>query len=101
MSGQVSMTTWRTGAATDHAPLSQVDDHQHRRRSTMRPDLAEQCVVDFERGLLSRRQLVSRLMGLGALTAACPHAAQAGEAEGSTFRATGLDHVALTVRDVR
>ena len=32
----------------------------------MKPDIAEMVVEDFERGLLSRRQLVSRLMGLGA-----------------------------------
>ena len=32
-------------------------------------DIAEQFVEDFERGLLSRRQLVSRLMGLGATLA--------------------------------
>ncbi len=32
----------------------------------MQTDLAEALVEDFEKGLLSRRQLVSRLTGLGA-----------------------------------
>lgn len=32
----------------------------------MQPEIAETLVEDFERGLLSRRQLASKLMGLGA-----------------------------------
>ena len=43
----------------------------------MQPDIAETLVQDFERGLLSRRRLVSRLMGLGAALAVMPRAAQA------------------------
>jgi catechol 2,3-dioxygenase-like lactoylglutathione lyase family enzyme len=66
----------------------------------MQPDLAEALVADFERGLLSRRQLACRLMGLGAALAAIPGAAEARQAEGGTFQATGLDHVALNVRSV-
>jgi len=64
-------------------------------------DIAEQLVENFERGLLSRRQLASRLMGLGA-TLALIRDAQAGqdEGEGSTFKATGIDHVALDVTNV-
>jgi catechol 2,3-dioxygenase-like lactoylglutathione lyase family enzyme len=66
----------------------------------MQPDLAEKLVEDFEKGLLSRRQLVSRLMGLGAALAAMPGAAFARQGEGATFEATGLDHVALNVSSV-
>ncbi len=66
----------------------------------MRPDFADEIVEQFERGQLSRRQLASRLMGLGAALAAVPGAAHAGQDRDSTFRATGLDHVALDVRDV-
>ena len=66
-------------------------------------DIAEQLVENFERGLLSRRQLASRLMGLGA-TLAMIRDARAGQGEGeaemSTFRATGIDHVALDVTSV-
>ena len=66
----------------------------------MKIDVAEKLVEDFERGLLSRRQLASRLMGLGAALAAMPGSAEARQGEGSTFQATGLDHVALNVRSV-
>ena len=59
----------------------------------MQPDIAETLVQDFERGLLSRRQLASRLMGLGAALAVIPGAALARQGDGSTFQATGLDHV--------
>ena len=66
----------------------------------MRPDLADEIVEEFERGKLSRRQLASRLMGLGATLAVMQGTGEAGEADEGTFRATGLDHVALNVRDV-
>src|SRR5437667_9174174 len=69
-------------------------------RLIMQPDIAETLVEDFERGLLSRRQLASRWMGLGAALAVMPGAAEARQAEGGTFQATGLDHVALNVRSV-
>jgi hypothetical protein len=39
----------------------------------MELDFAEKLVESFERGLLSRRQLVSRLTGLGAALAAMGH----------------------------
>jgi hypothetical protein len=42
----------------------------------MRPDFAEEIVEQFERGGLSRRQLVSRLMGLGAALAVLPGTAR-------------------------
>src|SRR5262245_447162 len=66
----------------------------------MQPNMAEKLVEDFERGLLSRRQLASRLMGLGAALAAMPGVAEASQEAGATFQATGLDHVALNVRSV-
>jgi catechol 2,3-dioxygenase-like lactoylglutathione lyase family enzyme len=67
----------------------------------MELDFAEKLVENFERGLLSRRQLVSRLTGLGAALAAMGRTALAGEeAEGGTFQAKGLDHVALNVKSV-
>jgi catechol 2,3-dioxygenase-like lactoylglutathione lyase family enzyme len=66
----------------------------------MQPEIADQIVEQFERGELSRRQLVSRLLGLGAALAVAPGAARASLEDASTFRATGLDHVALNVRDV-
>jgi catechol 2,3-dioxygenase-like lactoylglutathione lyase family enzyme len=69
-------------------------------RLIMQPDIAETLVEDFERGVLSRRQLVSRLMGLGAALTVMQREAEANQAEGGTFQATGLDHVALNVSSV-
>jgi Glyoxalase/Bleomycin resistance protein/Dioxygenase superfamily len=69
-------------------------------RLTMQPDIADTLVKDFEQGLLSRRQLVSGLMGLGAALAVIPRAAEGGQGESSTFQATSLDHVALNVSNV-
>jgi catechol 2,3-dioxygenase-like lactoylglutathione lyase family enzyme len=66
----------------------------------MRPDFADEIVEQFEQGELTRRQLVARLMGLGAALAVVPSSAHAGQDRGSTFRATGLNHVALDVRNV-
>jgi catechol 2,3-dioxygenase-like lactoylglutathione lyase family enzyme len=66
----------------------------------MQLDIAETLVEDFERGQLSRRQLVSRLMGLGAALTMMPRAAEASQGDSSTFQATGLDHVALNVSSV-
>lgn len=63
----------------------------------MQPDIALTLVEDFENGLLSRRQLASRLMGLGAALTVIPTAVAAPQREGGTFQATGLNHVALNV----
>lgn len=65
--------------------------------------LAEELVSDFEAGKLSRRQLATRLMGLGAALAISEKViAQDTNAEDSSplFKATGLDHIALDVTDV-
>lgn len=73
----------------------------------MHSDFADKIVEDFEHGRLSRRQLVARLIGLGAAAATLKGTAWAQDAgqEPSaalrpTFRATGLDHIALDVTDV-
>jgi catechol 2,3-dioxygenase-like lactoylglutathione lyase family enzyme len=72
----------------------------------MQTELVEKMVADFEQGRLTRRQLAARLMGLGAAMATLP---QIGHAQGAereakpqepTFRATGLDHVALDITDM-
>jgi catechol 2,3-dioxygenase-like lactoylglutathione lyase family enzyme len=68
----------------------------------MKTELAETMIEDFERGLLSRRQLASHLIGLGAALAGAARAAEAGQndAGAATFEATGLNHVALNVASV-
>jgi catechol-2,3-dioxygenase len=58
----------------------------------------ERMVEDFESGRLSRRQLVKHLTAAAAMLAAGVGPADAREEQ--TFRATGVDHVALTVTDV-
>jgi catechol 2,3-dioxygenase-like lactoylglutathione lyase family enzyme len=72
----------------------------------MQSDLAEKLVIDFERGRLTRRQLAGRLLGLGAAMATLRDSAWAQEtATGTeaepTFQATGLDHIALDVTDLK
>lgn len=70
----------------------------------MKTLLATQLLDEYEQGSLDRRQLVARLMGLGAAMAVATgkaHAAEGDTAQHSTFHATGLDHVALNVTDVR
>jgi catechol 2,3-dioxygenase-like lactoylglutathione lyase family enzyme len=67
----------------------------------MRPEFAEQIVEQFENGQLSRRQLVTRLMGLGAAMAIIPDAARASQDGKTTIQATGLNHIALNVRDLK
>ncbi len=68
----------------------------------MKTEIAETLIKDFERGLLSRRQLASQLIGLGAALAATARAAEAsqGDPGAATFQATGLNHVALDVASV-
>ncbi len=69
----------------------------------MKTSLTEKLVADFEAGKLSRRQLVARLMGLGAamaVTADTALAQQETKSEAPTFQATGLHHIALDVTDV-
>ena len=63
-------------------------------------DIAEQLVENFERGLLSRRQLASRLMGLGA-TLAVIRDAQAGQGEGKEYLQGHRDRSRRPGRDQR
>jgi catechol 2,3-dioxygenase-like lactoylglutathione lyase family enzyme len=66
-----------------------------------------QLVTDFEQGRLTRRQLAARLVGLGAAMATFPQIGSAQEpGQGAnppkpTFQATGLDHIALDVTDLK
>jgi len=57
-------------------------------------------VEDFEKGKLTRRQLVAHLTAAAAAVAAVPGPA-GGEETGATFKATAVDHVALRVTDVQ
>jgi catechol 2,3-dioxygenase-like lactoylglutathione lyase family enzyme len=66
----------------------------------MKPDIAEALIEAFERGLLSRRQLASRLLGLGAALAVTAGSAEASPGDVATFEATGLNHIALNVASV-
>ena len=74
----------------------------------------ETIVEHFERGDLSRRQLVAQLMALGAAAAgglaAVPRGAggqaaatttQSATTSAGTFSASGIDHFALSVTDVK
>ena len=58
-------------------------------------------VERFERGRLTRRQLIGRLTGLAAAMSAAPAAAALGpKGKNATFKATDVNHVALTVTDI-
>ena len=67
----------------------------------MQTDFAEQIVNDFEQGRLSRRALIAQMTALAAVaTGGGRVLAQTQPAEGPTFQATDLDHIALRVTDV-
>jgi catechol 2,3-dioxygenase-like lactoylglutathione lyase family enzyme len=83
----------------------------------MHSSFVDTIVEDFEHGRISRRQLVARLMGVGAAMASLQGSAsgqepatntaqpaeqgtQADTVAAPTFQATGLDHIALDVVDV-
>jgi len=57
----------------------------------------ERIVEDYDRGRLSRREMIAHL---GALAAAMALGATATAAEPSTFTATGLNHIALNTPDI-
>jgi catechol-2,3-dioxygenase len=63
----------------------------------------DQLLIAYENGHLSRRQLIAQLLALGAATAASPLLARAAAATqpSTTFSATAIDHVALSVTDVK
>lgn len=61
----------------------------------------DQLLDDFMRGGLSRRQLISRLMALGAAAAGVRNSAHAAlRRDHATFAATSVDHIALNVTDL-
>ncbi len=65
---------------------------------------AEQIVDAFEHGRLSRRQLVAGLMAIGAASAGFARLARAAEPAtqpAATFNAASIDHLALSVTDVK
>src|SRR5687768_10672629 len=64
---------------------------------------AEQLVNAFERGQLSRRQLIGQLMAIGAASVGFASLARAAEpaTQPATFTATTIDHLALSVTDVK
>jgi catechol 2,3-dioxygenase-like lactoylglutathione lyase family enzyme len=74
----------------------------------MNAELGSKLLADFEAGTITRRQLVTRLMALGAAGAMLGSSGRAQETatpddpatERPTFQATGLDHIALDVTDV-
>ena len=57
----------------------------------------ERIVEDYDRGRMSRRELIVRL---GALAVVMGAGRRAGAQEGSTFRASGLNHIALNTPDI-
>lgn len=74
----------------------------------MNSELGTKLLADYEMGTISRRQLISRLMGLGAALATLETGSCAQETstepetavQRPTFQARGLDHIALDVTDV-
>jgi hypothetical protein len=69
----------------------------------MRTDNPDDLLLAYERGHLSRRQLIAQLLAIGAATAASPLLARAAAdtQPAATFSATGIDHVAISVTDVK
>jgi len=69
----------------------------------MNDDVVEQIVSAFEHGQLSRRQLVAQLLAIGAASAGFATFASAAEpaTKPATFSATSIDHLALSVTNVK
>ncbi|MCH8152700.1 MAG: VOC family protein [Planctomycetes bacterium] len=55
---------------------------------------------DYDRGRLSRRQLIALLPGFAGAMAAAPLLAHASARADSTFTGTDINHIALTVTDL-
>ena len=60
----------------------------------------EKMVNDYENGRLTRRQLIAHLAAFAALGGAAGGWAVAATEPASTFRAVGLNHIALNVTDI-
>jgi len=61
---------------------------------------ADRALDDFLTGRLSRRQLLARLMALGAAAGANRIAAALEPGDAPTFHAQSIDHIALSVTDI-
>ena len=59
----------------------------------------ESIVDGYDQGVLTRRQLIGHLVAVAAAMSGTAVASQNGLPK-STFKATGLDHIALAVTDV-
>ncbi len=57
-------------------------------------------VDQYDRGRLSRRQLITTLTGFAAVAGVGADAVSAQDTDTSTFQATALNHIALSVTDV-
>ena len=65
-------------------------------------DAAERIVRAYERGQVSRREMVGQLLAMGAAIAGMTGVARgADEKIASTFAASSIDHIALSVTDVK
>jgi len=62
---------------------------------------SDRIVNEFLGGRLSRRQLITQLMAMGAAASGAGALARAAQQEnGSTFQARSIDHIALSVTDI-
>ena len=57
-------------------------------------------VEDFEKGNLTRRELVKHIAGVAVAVALAGNTPRAQAAETSTFKATGVNHIALNCPDI-
>jgi len=65
----------------------------------MRSEEPDRVVDEYLAGRMTRRQLVARLMALGAAATGASRVAR-GAQDGATFQAVSVDHVALSVTDL-
>ena len=56
---------------------------------------------EFEKGHLTRRQLIAKMGGLVAVLSGISHANSQNQPSESTFEAIGINHIALRVTDVK
>lgn len=57
-------------------------------------------VEDFEKGIMTRRELVKHVAGIATAAALAGGTSRAFAAETSTFKATGVNHIALNTPDI-
>ena len=64
-------------------------------------DIADRLIREVESGRLSRREAVGRLVAVAAVAfGASSRLSEARQAEGPTYQAVGLNHIALRVTDI-